>query len=124
MNNEPVDVNELLAKAAVIESRLGTKSLLGGVGLSQIPHQIQAWKRRPLRTLEYKIRKFDSCQEYLGFNNDVKHNRRKLNNASLHNKVAYKRAYRDMEITNFTEGDCSQMIMKSMLHLRDKATPL
>lgn len=143
MDRKPTDTTKLILDARNIDvadavgDYLGGESLLGGMAesrsaskaLLQRPlHHMeysppQNWKRQVLRSLEYFVRKFDTWQDILAFGDDLRVNHRTYNNLSLSKKVAYKRAFINMEYTHKHEGGKGK-IVESMFHLRNKAVIL
>ncbi|MNB58637.1 hypothetical protein D3C87_364650 [compost metagenome] len=77
----------------MVESRSASKSLLRNpISLKDTPHgEFQAYRRQPFNTAEYRGRLVKCSEEQMKFTDDLEHNRRQYNSASLKVKVTYKR---------------------------------
>lgn len=106
-----------------LESRSASKALLQRPLHHMEYSPPQNWKRQALRSLEYFVRKFDTWQDILAFGDNLRANHRTYNNLSLSKKVAYKRAFINMEYTHTHEGGKGK-IVESMFHLRSRAVIL
>ncbi|MNW59616.1 hypothetical protein D3C74_375460 [compost metagenome] len=60
--------------------------------MKDTPHgEFQAYRRQPFNTAEYRGRLVKCSEEQMKFTDDLEHNRRQYNSASLKVKVTYKR---------------------------------
>lgn len=77
----------------LVESRSASKALLQTpISLKDTPHgEFQAYRRQPFNTAEYRGRLVKCSEEQMKFTDDLEHNLRRYNGASLKVKVTYKR---------------------------------